>query len=95
MSCCRCCPNLIPMIEIEIKGDILVPEEKPNIKLPLPETNIQKLKDNIICDYYEAISQLEQGKISNIEFLLEKISAVDLVDEIDKREFIIQYYLNK
>jgi len=28
------------MIEIEIKGDILVPEEKPNIKLPLPETNI-------------------------------------------------------
>ena len=74
MSCCRCCPNLIPMIEIEIKGDILVPEEKPNIKLPLPETNIQKLKDNIICDYYEAISQLEQGKIPNIEFLLEKIS---------------------
>jgi hypothetical protein len=31
----------------------------------------------------------------DLELLLEEISAVDLENELDKREYIIQYYLNK
>jgi hypothetical protein len=37
---------------------------------------------------------LEAGRRPNLEFLLEEISAVDLENELDNREFIIQYYLN-
>jgi hypothetical protein len=52
------------------------------------------LKDKIICEYKLIISKLEQGHKPDLEFLLEEISAVDLENELDNREFIIQYYLN-
>jgi len=40
------------------------------------------------------ISELERGHKPDLEFLLEEISVVDLENELDNREFIIQYYLN-
>ena len=94
MGCCRCCPSLIPYFEFELSGDIFIPSAK-KAKLPiLPETDIDLLKDKIVCEYKLIISELEKGRRPDLEFLLEEISVVDLESEIDNREFIIQYYLN-
>lgn len=95
MSCCKCCSDLIFEFEFELGNDIFISEKKDNILLPiLPETDIDLLKDKIICEYLRIISELEQGKQPEIEFLLEEISAVNLENELDNREYIIQYYLN-
>ena len=46
----KCCPPLIPIIETDISNDIFIPNNR-NIKLPIiPETNIDLLKNKIICD---------------------------------------------
>ena len=94
MSCCKCCKPIIPIFEFELGDDIFISGVK-NIKLPItPETDIDLLKDKIICEYKLIISELEKGHRPDLEFLLEEISAVDLENELDNREFIIQYYLN-
>lgn len=94
MSCCRCCNPIIPIFEIPISDDIFISGSK-DINLPLvPETDIDLLKDKIICEYKLIINELEKGHKPDMKFLLEEISAVDLENELDNREFIIQYYLN-
>lgn len=94
MSCCKCCPPLIPIFEFELGNDIFIPSVT-GIDLPIiPETDIDLLKDKIICEYKLITSELERGHRPDLEFLLEEISAVDLENELDNREFIIQYYLN-
>lgn len=94
MSCCKCCPSLIPIFEFELGNDIFIPSVK-DINLSItPETDIDLLKEKIICEYKLIISELEKGHRPDLEFLLEEISAVDLENELDNREFIIQYYLN-
>lgn len=94
MSCCRCCAPLIPIFEFKLGDDIFIPSVK-DINLQItPETDIDLLKDKIICEYKLIISELERGRKPDLEFLLEEISAVDLENELDNREFIIQYYLN-
>ncbi len=92
MKCCH--PPIIPIFEYEISNDIFIPNVE-DVRLPIvPETDIDLLKDKIICDYKLIISKLEQGNRPDLEFLLEEISAVDIESEVDNREFIIQYYLN-
>ena len=94
MSCCRCCKPIIPIFEFPISDDIFI-STRQDVKLPIqPETDIDLLKDKIICEYKLIISELERGHKPELEFLLEEISAVDLENELDNREFIIQYYLN-
>ena len=94
MSCCKCCLPIIPIFDFDISDDIFISSVK-DINLPIiPETDIDLLKDKIICEYKLIISELESGRKPNLEFLLEEISAVDLENEIDNREFVIQYYLN-
>lgn len=94
MSCCKCCGPIIPIFEFEINNDIFIPNVK-DINLPIiPETDIDLLKDKIICEYKLIISELEKGHKPNLEFLLEEISVVDLENELDNKEFIVQYYLN-
>ena len=94
MSCCKCCAPLIPIFEFKLGDDIFIPSVK-DINLQItPETDIDLLKDKIICEYKLIISELERGRKPDLEFLLEEISAVDLGNELDNREFIIQYYLN-
>ena len=89
-----CCKPIIPIFEFDISNDIFIPGNK-NIILPIqPETDIDLLKDKIICEYKLIITELEQGHKPDLEFLLEEISLVDLNQEIDNREFYIQYYLN-
>lgn len=94
MSCCKCCPPIIPIFEFDLTDDIFIPSVN-DINIPItPETDIDLLKDKIICEYKLIISELEKGRRPDLEFLLEEISVVDLESEIDNREFIIQYYLN-
>lgn len=94
MSCCKCCPPIIPIFEFDLTDDIFIPSVN-GINIPItPETDIDLLKDKIICEYKLIISELERGHRPDLEFLLEEISVVDLENELDNREFIIQYYLN-
>lgn len=94
MSCCKCCPPIIPIFEFDLTNDIFISSVKDiNISI-MPETDIDLLKDKIICEYKLILSELERGHRPNLEFLLEEISAVELENELDNREFIIQYYLN-
>lgn len=94
MGCCNCCPPPIFNFEFPINNDIFISEQQ-DVKIPIvPETDISLLKDKIICEYKIIVSELEKGHRPDIEFLLEEISAVQLENELDNREFIIQYYLN-
>jgi hypothetical protein len=94
MGCCKCCKPIIPIFEYNLTDDIFISGSK-DIKLPIvPETDIDLLKDKIICEYKLIISELEKGHRPDLKFLLEEISAVELENELDNREFIIQYYLN-
>ena len=94
MNCCKCCSPIIPIFEFNLSDDIFISSIK-DINLPIvPETDVDLLKDKIICEYKLIISELEKGHKPNLEFLMEEISAVDLENELDNREFIIQYYLN-
>ena len=89
-----CCKPIIPIFEFDLGNDIFIPGNK-NVNIPIvPETDIDLLKDKIICEYKLIISELERGHKPDLEFLLEEISLVDLNNEIDNREFYIQYYLN-
>ena len=95
MICCgrsRCCPPIISPIEYEKDNNLIIPEHD-NIHIPIvPETDIDLLKDKVICEYLRIISDLERGQYSNLEILLEEISLIDI--ELDNKEFYIQYYLN-
>lgn len=89
-----CCNPVIQVFEFELSNNIII-ANKTDMQIPLiPETDIDLLKEKIICEYKKIISELERGHYPDLEFLLEEISAVDLENEIDNREFIIQYYLN-
>lgn len=95
MACCRCCNPIIENFEFELNDDIFIQGNNQDLKIPIePITDIDFLKDKIICEYKLIISELEKGHKPNLEFILEEISAVDLENEIDNREFIVQYYLN-
>ena len=51
MSCCKCCNPIIPIFEFPISNDIFISSAK-EVKLPIvPETDIDLLKDKIICEY--------------------------------------------
>lgn len=91
----RCCSPKSPILEYDIEDSNDLFFSKDNIKLPIiPETDIDLLKEKVICEYQKIITELERGNKLDLEFLLEEISAIILEDEIDNREFIIQYYLN-
>lgn len=89
----NCCKPIIPFFEFEISEDIIISNKNDLIPV-IPETNIELLKDKVICEYKKIISLLENGKKPNLEFLLEEISLIDIEKEINNREFVIQYYLN-
>lgn len=44
------------------------------------EHNICELKQKIICEYSDIINKLECGIQENLEFLLEEISLVDIIE---------------
>lgn len=95
MGCCsKCCNPIIPVLEYEINGTVELPDNK-KIKVTIePQTDIDLLKDKVMCEYLSILSDLERGLKPPLEFLLEEISAIELEKELDNRECVIQYYLN-
>lgn len=89
----KCCKPIISLFEFEINDDIFISNSSDLIPIT-PQTDIELLKNKVICEYKALLTALERGQKPNIEFILEEISAIDIENEIDNREFIIQYYLN-
>lgn len=95
MSCCRkCCIPINQDFEFPINNNILTVNDKISININDNYTDIELLKNKIICDYQKLLTELYKGKKPDISTILEEISIVDLDSDLDKREFIIQYYLN-
>lgn len=95
MSCCRkCCIPINQDFEFPINNNILTVNDKISININDDYTDIELLKNKIICDYQKLLTELYKGKKPDISTILEEISIVDLDSDLDKREFIIQYYLN-
>lgn len=71
MMKCNCIPNS-EQFEFEI------PEENQiSISFNIQDnSNIDKLKRKIICEYLEIINKLKCGIQPNLEFLLEEISLI-------------------
>ena len=89
----NCCKPIISLFEFEISDDIFISNSKDTLPI-IPETDISFLKEKVICEYLAIITALERGQRLDLEFLLEEISAIDIENEINNREFVIQYYLN-
>lgn len=42
----------------------------------------------------DLLLQVERGHYPDYEFILEEISLLEILNYIDRKEFILQYYLN-
>lgn len=78
MNNCRCNPVIEP--EIQIKDECFICF-KDNIQELFPlVNNINELKEKIICEYLGIIDKLECGIQLDLEFILEEISLVDILE---------------
>lgn len=68
--------------------------EKRGILSPVPETDIDALKQKITCEFENILVKLEHGTMPDLKFLLNEIAAVDVYKEIKNGKFVIQYFLN-
>ena len=92
---CGCRSPIIFVQEYEISEGILTTPSDINIEVQMiPQTDINLLKEKIICEYQRILTQLERGNSPDLQFILNEISVVELESDLDKREYIIQYYLN-
>jgi hypothetical protein len=48
----------------------------------------------ISCEFLTLLSMVERGYRPDYEFILEEISLLEIYNNLDKKEFILQYYLN-
>ena len=79
MNRCGCNPVQEPF-EFPISGNQMG-SYKGYIQELFPITNnIDELKDKIICEYLGIIDKLECGIQLDLEFLLEEISLVDILE---------------
>ena len=53
-----------------------------------------ELKNKISCEFLTLLSMVERGYRPDYEFILEEISLLEIYNNLDKKEFILQYYLN-
>ena len=78
MNRCGCNPIQEPF-EYQIP-DIYLNRHKEYKELFPISNNIQKKKKKIICEYLGIIDKLECGIQLDLEFLLEEISLVDIIE---------------
>ena len=55
---------------------------------------VHNLKNKISCEFMDLLLQVERGHYPDYEFILEEISLLEILNYIDRKEFILQYYLN-
>lgn len=90
---CGCRP-VDPVLETEITNDIFISGEEGNFIPPVPETDIDALKQKITCEFENILVKLEHGTMPDLKFLLNQIAAVNIYKEIKNSKFVIQYFLN-
>lgn len=56
--------------------------------------NMHKLKNKISCEFMDLLLQVEKGYQPDYEFIMDEICLLDIYDKIDRKDFILQYYLN-
>ena len=89
MNRCGCNPILEPF-EFEIKSS-----QTGSYTLKLDELfpiidNIDELKRKIICEYQGIIDKLECGIQLDLEFLLEEISLVDILENGEESGILLE-----
>lgn len=59
---------------------------------------VNNLKLKIICEYQNLLKLIQKGYKPNYQFILEEISLIDLLENIElddqKSLFVLQFYLN-
>lgn len=55
---------------------------------------ISNLKNKTACEFMDLLKKVEKGYRPDYEFILEEVSLLGIHNKIDKREFVLQYYLN-
>lgn len=73
---CGCIELDFRLKEFEILDPII---KQLNVHLDISDvSNLQELKEKVICEYFKIINQLECGTQPDLEFLLEEISLIDI-----------------
>ena len=55
---------------------------------------IDDLKHKVIYEFMNLLVQVEKGYKPEYEHILDEISLLEVYEELDKKDFILQYYLN-
>lgn len=56
---------------------------------------VKRLKEQIICDFQDLLHKAQRGRYLNYEQILEKISLVDIAENLggmDKLDYYVTYY---
>ena len=56
---------------------------------------IDNLKNKISCEFMNLLIEIERGYRPCYDDILNEISLLDVYEYLDKKDFILQYYLNK
>lgn len=75
---CGCNPVSEPF-EFQIQDNIITRNEHIRELFPLVN-DINELKNKVICEYNNIINKLECGIQLDLEFLLEEISLIDILE---------------
>lgn len=55
---------------------------------------VSNLKNKVACEFIDLLKKVEKGYQPDYEFILEEVSLLGIHNKIDKKEFVLQYYLN-
>ena len=79
VAVCGCKPIIEP-IEFEIPDSNNINTISADVKFPEEESDLCELKSKVICDYINVIQNLECGRFSDLEILLEEISYIEITE---------------
>lgn len=84
---CGCIPSSQPF-------EYPIISNSTNIILNFPKKRKSdlELKEKIICDYFKIINKLECGIQENLEFLLQKISLIDIMNDKGCSSSILNFH---
>lgn len=80
MNNCRCNSPVPQPFEFEIQDKCLNIFKSQFSELFPISNNLSELKNKIICEYLKIIDKLECGIHPDLEFLLEEISLVEIME---------------